>query len=332
MSDLQLKSQRFRREREADWRRLEAIVDKAEKRSPSALSDTEILAMPVLYRSALSSLSVARATSLDQGLIGYLESLAARAYFFVYGARSTPQEQLAAFFGRDWPRSVLGLWRETLIALAITALGAAVAWWLIGSDSDWFFAFVDPMLAGGRDPTASREALRATLYHDEGAEGLSVFSTYLFTHNAQVALVCFALGFAFGAPTIVLLLMNGAMLGAMVHVFVQKDLGYEFGGWLLIHGVTELFAIILAGAAGLRIGWAVAFPGRDSRLDALSGAGRSAGAAMTGVVLMLLLAGLLEGFGRQLIVNDLVRYGVAAGTALLWGLYFYAPRPWRAPA
>ena len=62
MSDLQLKSQRFRREREADWRRLEAIVDKAEKRSPSALSDTEILAMPVLYRSALSSLSVARAT------------------------------------------------------------------------------------------------------------------------------------------------------------------------------------------------------------------------------------------------------------------------------
>lgn len=332
MSDLQLKSQRFRREREADWRRLEAIVDKAEKRSASALSDTEILAMPVLYRSALSSLSVARATSLDQGLIGYLESLAARAYFFVYGARSTPQEQLAAFFRRDWPGSVRGLWRETLIALALTALGAVVAWWLIGSDADWFFAFVDPALASGRDPTASHAALRATLYDGDGAEGLSVFSTYLFTHNAQVALVAFALGFAFGAPTIVLLLMNGAMLGAMVHVFVQKGLGFEFAGWLLIHGVTELFAIVLAGAAGLRIGWAVAFPGRDSRLDALSGAGRSTGAAMVGVVLMLLLAGLLEGFGRQLIVNDLARYGIAAATALLWGLYFYGPRPARAGA
>ena len=104
MSEVQLKSQRFRREREADWRRLETIVDKAEKRSASALSDDEILAMPVLYRSALSSLSVARATSLDQGLIGYLESLAARAYFFVYGARSTPQEQLVSFFSRDRPR------------------------------------------------------------------------------------------------------------------------------------------------------------------------------------------------------------------------------------
>lgn len=332
MSEIQLKSQRFRREREADWRRLEAIVDKAEKRSASALSDAEILAMPVLYRSALSSLSVARATSLDQGLIGYLESLATRAYFFVYGARSTPQEQLAAFFRHDWPGGVRGLWRETLIAVALTVLGAAVAWWLIGSDSDWFFGFVDQGLADGRDPTASREALRATLYHDEGAEGLSAFSTFLFTHNAQIALVAFALGFAFGAPTIILLLMNGAMLGAMLHVFIQKGLGFEFGGWLLIHGVTELFAIILAGAAGMKIGWAVAFPGHDSRLEALSGAGRSTGAAMVGVVLMLMCAGLLEGFGRQLIVNDLARYGVAAATALLWGLYFYGPRPTRSAA
>lgn len=329
MSELQLKSQRFRREREADWRRLEALVTKAEKRSAGALSDTEILAMPVLYRSTLSALSVARATSLDQGLIDYLESLAARAYFFVYGARSTPQEQLTAFFARDWPGGVRTMWRETLVALAITLLGAAVAWWLVASDADWFYAFVDPSLASGRDPTAAAAGLRAGLYHEEGASGLSFFATMLFTHNTQVALGAFALGFALGVPTIVLLLMNGAMLGAMLHVFVSKGVGFEFGGWLLIHGVTELFAIVLAGAAGLRIGWAVAFPGDRSRLEAISETGRSAGAAMMGVVIMLMLAGLLEGFGRQLITNDAARYAIAGATALMWALYYYAPRPGR---
>lgn len=329
MSELQLKSQRFRREREADWHRLEALVTKAEQRSAGALSDTEILAMPVLYRSTLSALSVARATSLDQGLIGYLESLAARAYFFVYGARTTPLEQLGAFFARDWPQGVRGLWRETIIALLITVLGAGVAWGLISTDADWFYAFVDAGLAGERDPTASAATLKATLYHQEGADGLSFFSTQLFTHNTGVALTCFALGFALGVPTVILLLMNGAMLGAMLHVFISKGLGFEFGGWLLIHGVTELFAIILAGAAGMRIGWAVAFPGDQSRLAALSGAGRGAGSAMMGVVIMLMLAGLLEGFGRQLIGSDLVRYAIAATTALIWGLYFYAPRPAR---
>ena len=118
----------------------------------------------------------------------------------------------------------------------------------------------------------------------------------------------------------------------MVHVFVSKGLGYEFGGWLLIHGVTELFAIVLAGAAGLRIGWAVAFPGRQSRLEAMSGAGKAAGAVMMGVVIMLMLAGVLEGFGRQLITSDIVRYVIAGGSAILWGLYFYAPRPDRVMA
>jgi len=332
VSELQLKSQRFRTERERDWRQLEALVTKAEKRSASALSNAEILAMPVLYRSTLSALSVARETSLDQGLIGYLENLSARAYFFVYGARSTPLEQLNAFFSRDWPRGVQSIWRETLVALFVTALGAVVAYVLVGADSDWFFTFVDPGLAQGRDPTATQAALRATLYDGADADGLSFFATYLFTHNAEVALLAFALGFAFGVPTIVVLLSNGAMLGAMVHVFVSKGLGYEFGGWLLIHGVTELFAIVLAGAAGLRIGWAVAFPGRQSRLEAMSGAGKAAGAVMMGVVIMLMLAGVLEGFGRQLITSDTVRYAIAGGSAILWGLYFYAPRPDRVMA
>jgi uncharacterized membrane protein SpoIIM required for sporulation len=328
--DIELKSQRFRSERQADWKRLEKLVDKAETRSPSALSDGEILAMPVLYRSTLSSLSVARATSLDAGLIAYLESLSARAYFFVYGARSTPQEQLGRFFARDWPEGVRTIWRETLIALALTLLGVAVAWWLVGQDSDWFYAFVDHDLAGGRDPTASRAALRETLYDNSGGEGLSVFATFLFTHNAQVALMAFALGFAFGAPTIVLLLMNGAMLGAMLQVFFARDLGFEFVGWLMIHGVTELFAIILAGAAGLRIGWAAAFPGARSRLEALSDAGKIAGPAMVGVVIMLLIAGVLEGVGRQLITSDIIRYSIAGGTGLLWLAYFYGPRRSRA--
>jgi hypothetical protein len=147
----------------------------------------------------------------------------------------------------------------------------------------------------------------------------------------DASLLAFALGFALGVPSIVLLLMNGAMLGAVLHVFISKGLGFEFGGWLLIHGVTELFAIVLAGAAGMRIGWAVAFPGDRSRLEAISETGRAAGAAMMGVVIMLLLAGLLEGFGRQLIVNDWARYAIAAATALIWGLYFYAPRPARVP-
>lgn len=322
-----LKSQRFRQAREDDWRRLERLMDKAEKGSASKLTDAEILAVPVLYRSTLSALSVARETSLDQGLIDYLETLSARAYFFVYGSRATIQDRMVAFFRTDWPAAVRGLWRETLISAALMLLGALVAGWLVMHEPEWFYAFVPADLSGGRDPAASTETLRATLDGADGAQGLSAFAAYLFTHNAQVALLAFALGFALCLPTGLLILYNGATLGAFFALFASRGLGFELGGWLLIHGVTELFAVILAGAAGLRIGWAVAFPGQERRLDAAVAAGGTAGIAMGGVVVMLMFAGLLEGFGRQLIVDTGLRYAVAAATALIWGLYFYAPRP-----
>ena len=103
MAELKLKSQRFRQEREADWVRLETLLGRMERSSPARLSDDELLALPVLYRACLSSLSVARATSLDLSLIEYLESLCSRAYFIVYSARATLPERLGRFFRVEWP-------------------------------------------------------------------------------------------------------------------------------------------------------------------------------------------------------------------------------------
>jgi uncharacterized membrane protein SpoIIM required for sporulation len=329
MDELRLKSYRFRAEREADWRRLEALLARAEGRGAAGLSDDQLLAAPVLYRAALSSLSVARATSLDQGLIDYLESLCARAYFFVYGARSTLFERLGGFFARDWPRAVQSLWRETLVSVGLTATGAVAAFILATQDPDWFGAFVPAELAGDRGPGASTAALRATLFDKGGGHSLSTFATYLFTHNAGIALFAFALGFALCLPTALLITYNGCMLGAFVALFVAHGLGVEAGGWLSIHGVTEIFAIALAGAAGFRIGSATAFPGERTRLDAAATAGRQSGVVMAGVLVMLLCAGALEGIGRQLIQSTPVRYAVAAATASLWLVYFYLPRRWR---
>lgn len=321
-----LRSQRFRREREADWARLEGLMDKVEKGSARKLTDAEVLAIPVLYRSTLSALSVARETSLDQGLIEFLETLSARAHFFVYGSRTTLQDRLARFFSNDWPASVRSLWRETLASGALMLLGIAVAAWLVTTEPDWFYAFVPADLASGRDPAASTETLRAALGGVEDRSGLSVFAAFLFTHNAQVAILAFALGFSLCVPTGLLMIYNGASIGAFIALYASRGLGVELGGWLLIHGVTELFAVVLAGAAGLRIGWAVAFPGDRSRLDAAVEAGRTASIVMGGVVVMLFVAGLLEGFGRQLIVDTGLRYGVAAVSALIWAAYFYGPR------
>ena len=327
MADLQLKSWRFRAEREADWRRLETLLGKVETLGATKLRRQELLEIPLLYRQALSSLSVARSISLDQNLTNYLEGLCTRAYFVVYGTRARLAERVLRFFRHDWPTAVQALWRETLASFLISAIATVAAFILVRRDGDWFFSFVEAGLAGGRDPTASTAFLRETLYTKvTTSEGLSAMSTFLFTHNAQVALFAFALGFAFCLPTAALMVMNGAMLGAFLALFASRDLGFEATGWLMVHGTTELLAIVLAGAAGFSIGWAVAFPGDRTRVDAASESGRRAGVVMAGVVVMLLVAGLLEGFARQLIQVDLARYAIAGLMLTGWLTYFYWPR------
>src|SRR6516225_9620620 len=103
--ELVLKSKRFRQEREADWKRLESLLDRYERGRRSSLTDDEVIAIPGLYRATLSSLSMARAISLDRSLIDYLESLCTRAYFCVYGTRTTAIERIGAFFAGEWPAS-----------------------------------------------------------------------------------------------------------------------------------------------------------------------------------------------------------------------------------
>lgn len=317
---------RFRAAHEADWARLEALVARLEKKSIRALSDDDLLDLPILYRTTLSSLSVARDTSLDQALIAYLEQLCTRAYFQIYGVQTPAHRQIARFFSHGWPEAVRKLRGETLLCLFFMFAAAVAAYLLIRGDPSWFYSIIPQELAAGRDPSASAEDLRSTLY-DRQESWLVTFATFLFTHNSQIAIFAFALGFAFAVPTILLILYNGLMLGAFFAVFAAKGLGPNLLGWLMIHGTTELLAIAIAGAAGIRVGTAVAFPGRLSRMEAAVAAGRTGATAVVGVVIMLAVAGLLEGIGRQTITDDGARYLIGSLMLLGWIVYFYVRRP-----
>jgi uncharacterized membrane protein SpoIIM required for sporulation len=320
---------RFRAAHLADWERLDFLLTRIEKRSIRALSDEDLLALPLLYRTTLSSLSVARDTSLDRGLIAYLEQLSTRAYFQIYGVQTSVWRQLGDFFVRGWPEAVRSLWKETIATIFLTVASAVLAYLLVRSDPAWFFGIIPEAMAQGRTPTASAQALRETLYSKD-KDFLGTFATFLFSHNAQLAIFSFALGFAFAAPTILLIIYNGLSLGAFVAVFAAKGLAFNVGGWLSIHGTTEIFAICLSGAAGIRIGMAIAFPGTKSRTASAVEAGRSAAVAMAGTVIMLAVAGLLEGIGRQTVTSDGARYAIGGAMLAGWLLYFYFPRRRRA--
>jgi uncharacterized membrane protein SpoIIM required for sporulation len=322
-----LRSDRFRLAREGDWRRLEAIVAALETNRLRRISDEDLRALPALYRQAASSLAVARETSLDAATLAYLESLVRRAWFQVYGPRTSLAAWLGRFFGGGWSAAVRSIWLELCIALATMIAGTAVGWLLVARESDWYYALVPGQFADARRPGAGRDALAQSLGGAQEGDSLSVFASYLFSNNVGVAIMAFALGFVFGVPTLLLLVYNLAVLGAMLWLFADAGLGWEFAAWLSVHGTTELAAVLLAGAAGLHIGRSMAFPGQRSVMVAAAESGRRAAQVMAGVVVMLAVAGLLEGFVRQWVVDPMARAAIGGTMLLLWLCLFLVIRP-----
>ncbi len=321
---LALRSLLFRRGREKGWDRLEDLLRKVDSYGSQNLTAGEAAELPLLYRSVMSSLSVARSIALDRHLLLYLENLALRAYLVVYGPRATIRERLSGFFRSGLPRAVREVRWHLLVATVALAAGIIAGIVLIGHDPAYYDLLMPAELGGGRGPDSSPEMLRRQIFSDWPGfiQTFIVFANSLFRHNATVALMAFGLGFMFGLPTIFLLIYNGLVVGAIIRVHIDKGLGVDFVGWLAIHGVTELLAILLASAAGLAVAQGILFPGRLPRLEGLAVKGRMAAGVAAGAVLMLFVAGIIEGGFRQLIANTPARYAFALMTGALWLAYF----------
>jgi uncharacterized membrane protein SpoIIM required for sporulation len=324
-----LKSSEFRREREQSWKELERLVDAGERRGVRMLTPEELNRLPQLYRSALSSLSVARAIALDRHLLLYLESLSLRAYLAIYSPK-TGLREAGAHFLRAFPAAVRKARWHILIVFIAFMLGIAAGFWLTVQDESWFSTLVPAGMAGGRGVASTRQALldKEIFAPWPGwAISLGVVANFLFSHNTVVGIMAFCLGLLAGVPTILLIAYQGVILGAFIALHYNRELTVDFLGWIAIHGVTEISAILLCGAAGLVVAEKMLFPDRYSRVDSLAMHGRMAAEIAVGAVLMFFVAAILEGGFRELVASTPGRFAVAAATAIGWLAYLHLVRP-----
>lgn len=321
---LTLRSTEFRKGREAAWRQLEGLISRIDESGIGSLSAEETELLPLLHRNVMSSLSVARNIVLDRNLLLYLEDLALRSYLIVYGPRTGILHNLSVFFRQDFPRLVRSLRWHILLIFLFEVVSGIAGYALVRSDLSYFDMLIPETVAQSRGPGSSAEDLREVLFAPWPGfvKTFVAFGNYLFRHNTMVGIFSFALGFAFGVPTILLVIYNSLILGAFIALHAEKGLTIAFVGWLSIHGVTELLAFILLGAAGVAIGEKIIFPGPLPRIDSLAIHGRKAASVAAGAIFMLFIASILEGGFRQLITNTPARYGFAFVTAAFWLFYF----------
>ena len=198
-----LKSSEFRKGREEGWRELETLVLRFERRGVRGLSLDELQRLPILYRAALSSLSVARTIALDRNLLLYLENLALRAFLVVYGPRISPLEGLRDFFRHDLPAAVRAARWHALIAALALLVGVAAGFMLVLQDESWLTSIIPASLAGGGGPSSTRaDLLNHELFQPWPGfmQTFGLFANVLFNHNTLVGIFSFGLGLAAGVP------------------------------------------------------------------------------------------------------------------------------------
>ncbi len=308
----------FVERRSGTWQSLDAFLRRVERRGTAALSPDEIFEFGRLYRAATSDLAYAQGAGYDRALLEYLNRSVARAHAHVYAkSPESGMRRIAEFYTRAFPQEFRRSLPYIAICTALTVACAVVAYVLVRSHPADASALLPNYLVS--------EKIRKSLHDSNFAvdPGFApAMSALIIANNVKVAIIAFAGAVTLGALTLYIIASNGLMLGGMGALFTNAGFGADFWATIAPHGVIELTAIQIAGAAGLLIAAAVVYPGRTRRRDLIVVNARRAGTLILGVASMLIVAGTIEAFVSPRRLPAETRIGVGAFTAILLTMYF----------
>ena len=298
------------------WQELEQYLEAFGKNpdAPPTLTQTE--RFHYLYQRACSALTKVAHLSSERELKRYLEALVGRAHAEIQESR----DRRVAFhpwrwFTRDFPQAFRRHARAFGLTLALTAVGIVFGVICMSLDPETRHVFL-PFGHADRTP-AERVADEQKMQGQNMDGGKTQFSAQLMTHNTRVSIFCMALGITYGFGTIVLLFYNGAMLGAICFDYVTGGQTVFLLGWLLPHGVIEIPAILLAGQAGLMLGYAlIGWGSRVPLADRMKASLPDVVHIIGGVGVLLAWAGLVEAFLSQY-HEPVLPYAVKIGFGLM---------------
>lgn len=306
---------RFITQRKNAWQRLEELLKLLDHASLRRLRREEVRELGRIYRRTASDLAIARAESRDPRLVNYLNSLVIRAHGRIYRADSQGWKRILYYFTHELPQTFRRTWRYTFVSFFVFFLFAVLSF--VGTRYDPEFS----ELVGVNPAFREIYIETKTPWWERINEANQQEASEIMTNNIMVTIYTFAFGATLGVGTLFYLAFNGANIASVLALTYRAGFGNDLVTFMVAHGVIELTCIFIAGGAGLLIGTAIIMPGNLTRADALRTRGMEAVRLMLGVAVLLVVAGIIEGFISPMPINPRIKYSVAALTGV--ALYSY---------
>lgn len=306
------------------WDAFATELASVRRRGLHTLREEDVTAFVEGYREVATDL--ARLRTADRGRGGdavfALSRLVSAGHNLLYRRPTQGLERIVRFVTFDVPREVRRSWRHVAVASALLFVPAIVTIVAIVREPALATRMLPPSMIARAEEGQRRGSTGADYLPNGEDEKGSALSAFLMTNNIRVALVAFAGGMTAGVLTVYALVFNGmAALGAGVGLYITRGISGQILGFVAAHGVLELSAICISGAAGLLLATGMLVPGDRTRREALVANGVRSLHLVACVVLFLVLAGLIEGNISPSKLPDSAKFATAAITAIFMAWY-----------
>ncbi|MCG8394445.1 MAG: stage II sporulation protein M [Pseudomonadales bacterium] len=314
-----MKQARFEQQYRPQWQSLEKQLDQLEALHVKRAERADMHSFVGDYRQLCHQLALSRERGYSLELQQYLNNLVLRAHRQLYRYNPPLADRIGHFIASGFPNAVRRQWKWHLISALSFVLSIALAWGLVWQQPEMIYTVLDEATLTGIESMYQPDG-GPSADDRSGADDVLMFGYYI-KNNIGIAFRTFAGGLLLGVGAILVMLFNGSFFGAIAGHLIHVGGDQPFFTFVIAHGAPELTAIVLAGGAGLRLGWAIIAPGQWSRLDALRLAARDALPTMYGVFLLLLLAAFIEAFWSPRDFAPTIKYSVGAACWALLYLY-----------
>ena len=314
-----MKQSLFEQRHEEDWQRFAARLEALERSRRKSESGAGFSSD---YRQICQHLALAIDRGYASHLVEQLQQLAMRGHQQLYRHRSQVTAQLLSFVLADFPRLVRAEWRWVALAGLLFFGSLAIMALLVYGYPDLVYSVVSPTDVAEMHAMYEPAARRIGQTAERASSTDWLMFGYYVMHNVGIAFQTFASGLFFGVGSLFFLFFNGLMIGAVAGHLTDAGMGSTFWPFVVGHSAFELTGIVLAGAAGLKLGWALVAPGQLRRGEALRRAAQVSVRLIGGVMMFLLIAAFIEAYWSSMSWPPATaKYLVGAALWLLVGAY-----------
>lgn len=311
---------RFAARKRDRWEEFQRLAERASRHGLDSFASHELPDFAARYREVAADLARARTYGADEATQSHLGRLVAAGHNALYRDERGTWKRVWATLARECPAAIVQARGYVLVA-CLAFLAPAGAGYALMRDRPALAAELLPEVMLRRAEAGAARKAEGRGYVELSVEDRPLMASGIISNNVRVAIACFAGGIFLGIGSLVLLGFNGLAIGASAGHFANAGLLDYLLEFIVGHGLLELFAIWVAGAAGFLLGRSVVAPGDLSRGDALVLSGRRAVRMIGGAAILLLVAGLIEGFVSAGTGGLGVRAGASAASLLFLTAY-----------